>query len=363
MSTRSVPVVYRQRLKRLRATFDANAVDAMLVHCAPDQYYLTGAVLEDSAVLVTPRAVVIVTDSRFDEQAALQAPWARRVIRTGKLAEAVGQTVTAIKAVRNLGLQGEHVPVSSYQDQARHMQPVRGRPLVGLVSRLRLCKDDHEVGLIERAVAAAESAYLGTVKAVKPGMTESEVSAELIYRMQRAGASGPSFEPIVAAGPRASLPHARADARVKVRADQPILFDWGAKVGGYCSDLTRMFYLRRIPPNIREIHAVVLEAQLAGIAAVAPGRRCGDVDEAARKIIAAAGYGKRFGHGLGHGLGLDVHELPRLGPGREELLEPGMVVTVEPGIYLPGVGGVRIEDDVLVTRTGSRVLTSLPKEI
>ncbi len=358
------PEPYARRIRRLRKLLDERNLDALLVTYAPDQFYLTGAVLEDSAVLVAGRTVVVLTDSRFDEQVDQQAPWARKELRSGGkgLADLAGQVVGELASVQTLGVQGEHMGVSAFRKLRPKVRPAKVQPAGGLVTELRIRKDAGEVRQIERAVAAAESAYLELLKIIQPGMTELDLSAELVYRMCRAGASGPSFEPICAVGARGSLPHARPNA-TKVKASQPLLFDWGAKVGGYCSDMTRMHYLGRVPAKVREIHEIVLEAQVAACEAVAPGRKCSEVDAVARDIIAAAGYGDRFGHGLGHGIGLDIHEAPRLAPSDNRLLEPGMVVTVEPGIYLPGVGGVRIEDDVLVTENGGRVLTGLPKGI
>ncbi|MEK7732384.1 MAG: M24 family metallopeptidase, partial [Planctomycetota bacterium] len=197
---------------------------------------------------------------------------------------------------------------------------------------------------------------------IRVGQTELEMAARLEYEMKRRGASSPAFPTICAEGPNAAVPHAHPGLR-KVKRDRAILFDWGARVGRYCSDLTRVVFVGSIPPKLGEVYRIVLEAQLAGIAAVKPGRRMCDVDAAARKIIADAGYGDAFTHGLGHGLGLDVHEPPSLSFRSKEELEPGMIVTVEPGIYLPGVGGVRIEDDILVTPTGGRILTKLDKTL
>jgi len=194
------------------------------------------------------------------------------------------------------------------------------------------------------------------------GRSEREVAAELEYRMRLHGAERTSFETIVAAGAHAALPHYRAGS-TRIRAGQAVLIDWGAVVDGYCSDLTRVVFTGRIRPPIASVYEIVLRAQAAGIAAVAPGATCQSADAAARAVIDRAGYGKAFGHGLGHGLGLQVHERPHVARGVDRKLQAGMVVTVEPGIYLPGVGGVRIEDDVLVTPGGRRRLTTLPRDI
>jgi Xaa-Pro aminopeptidase len=197
---------------------------------------------------------------------------------------------------------------------------------------------------------------------IRVGQTELEMAARLEYEMKRRGASAPSFPTICAEGPNAALPHACPGQR-KVKRGSAILLDWGACVGGYCSDLTRMIFVDTIPRKIREIYGIVLEAQLRAISAIRPGERMCDVDAVARDHITEAGFGKEFNHGLGHGLGMEVHEAPSLSWRSKEKLEAGMIVTVEPGIYLPGVGGVRIEDEILVTPTGRRVLSRLSKTL
>ncbi|MDD4891233.1 MAG: aminopeptidase P family protein [Phycisphaerae bacterium] len=354
-----IPATYAARLRSLRRRLDAAGADVLLVTYAPDQFYLTGAVLEDSVVLVTSRKVIVLTDSRFDEQVALQAPWADKALRDDSLPDAIIRTAADLR-VRRIGLD-EYMLVGQYDLLKAKAGKLRLKITRGLVASLRVAKNDAEVATIVKAIRVAEQAYLATAKTVKPGLREQEVAAELEYQMRLAGASGSAFEPIVATAARSSLPHARA-GETRIRAGQPLLFDWGARVDGYCSDLTRVLTVgAKLPPKIAQIYPIVLEAQLAGIAAIRPGAKCRDVDGAARKIITDAGFGPQFGHGLGHGIGLDVHERPRLGAKSGDVLKPGMIVTVEPGIYLPGVGGVRIEDDVLVTKTSHRVLSRLPK--
>lgn len=358
-----IPVPYRDRVRSLRRLLDDRRVDALLVTYAPDQFYLTGAVLEDSAVLVTRSAVHIATDSRFDEQVAMQAGWAEKSLRTDSLTDAVLR-VAGDHKVRRLGLD-EHTPLGLFDTlNSKASRRLRLRPTRGLVGSLRVVKSHDELAAIRRAIRAAETGFRKTLPAIKPGLRERDVAAELEYQMRRAGAAGSAFEPIVAVGPRASLPHARA-GETKLRPGQPVLIDWGARVDGYNSDLTRVVRVGDVewPAELRKIFPIVRRAQLAGIAAVRPGAACRDVDKAARDIIDAAGFGPQFGHGLGHGLGLDVHEGPRVSSKSTDVLRPGMVVTVEPGIYLPGIGGVRIEDDVLVTKTGHEVLTHLSRGV
>jgi Xaa-Pro aminopeptidase len=362
MPSKTIPATYRRRLAALRKRIDEAGVDGLLVSYPADQFYLTGAVLEDSAVLVATgsRRVVIVTDSRFDEQVAQQSPWVSKLLRTESLVGAIVETAADLHIAR-LGMD-EHMSLGQFDMLSKkvgtgkpHLKMTRGLVLTG-----RAIKDDDEIATIIKAIRVAERGYLATLPMIQPGVAEQDVAAELEYQMRKAGGAGVAFEPIVASGKRGSLPHARASS-VKVRANQPLLIDWGARVGGYCSDLTRVRRIGTIPPAIREIYPIVAEAQLAGIAAIKPGVTGRVVDRAAREIIEKAGFGPQFGHGLGHGVGLDVHEQPAFSSRSEDVLKPGMVITVEPGIYLPGVGGVRIEDDVLVTETGNRVLSKLPK--
>ena len=234
-------------------------------------------------------------------------------------------------------------------------------PLNDVMVNLRKVKDNHEIQIIRQSIEIAESAYKAIRRQLKIGQTENQLAGRLIFEMRSRGASGTSFPPIIAAGSTSSLPHYRPADR-PVKKNQPLLFDWGAVYKGYCSDLTRTLLIGKVSPRMKKIYEVTLEAQLTAISFLRPGATTRQADAAGRKVIEKAGFGKYFGHGLGHGLGRDIHELPymRKTAGDEELT-PGMVVTVEPGIYLPGEGGVRIEDDVLITATGREVLSSLEK--
>jgi Xaa-Pro aminopeptidase len=235
-------------------------------------------------------------------------------------------------------------------------------PSQGWVEELRMIKDRDEIARTRVASDQARRAFEVVRASLKPDMTEFEVANELEYQARRFGAKGLSFPAIVATGSRSALPHARPTDKKLSEADFTLI-DWGVNESLYMSDLTRMVVTGKISPKLRKVYGVVLKSQLAGIAAIRPGATCEDVDHAARSIIAKAGFGKQFGHGLGHGTGLEIHEAPRLAQGQSTVLAPGMIVTVEPGIYFPGWGGVRIEDDVLVTRDGHEVLTSVPKEL
>jgi Xaa-Pro aminopeptidase len=232
----------------------------------------------------------------------------------------------------------------------------------GLVEGLRMVKDKGEVARIREAAKLARRGFEVIRAGLRGEQSECDVAAELEYRLRGFGAKGCSFPSIVAAGARSALPHARP-TRQLIGGSEFVLIDWGANEGLYVSDLTRLLVTGRISPKLQKVYGVVLKAQLAAIEAIRPGVSCEHIDGVARRVIERAGFGAAFGHGLGHGIGLEVHEGPRLSRHQPVLLRPGMVVTVEPGIYLPGWGGVRIEDDVLVTRGGHEVLTDVPKSL
>jgi Xaa-Pro aminopeptidase len=334
---------------------------ALLVTNRADQYYLTGFDGEDGAALITPRDVHIMTDARFDETLQRQAPWARKHDRKNGLPEIVARCCRSARVCK-VAVQGEHIAVNTlaaFRRSAGSIRFVLGPPIV---AGLRLVKDRTELRHIRQAVAIAEAAFKALRRNIRVGMTEIEVAARLEFEMKNRGSQNPSFRTIVAEGPNAALPHAEPGSR-RIKAGSAILVDWGATSHYYCSDLTRMIFVGTIPPRLKCVYQIVLEAQERAIAAIRPGVKARDIDHIARDHITGQGYGKQFGHGLGHGIGLDIHEAPRVRRSVDDVLEPGMVVTVEPGIYLPRVGGIRIEDDVLITARGHEVLTSLNKSI
>jgi Xaa-Pro aminopeptidase len=286
------------------------------------------------------------------------------VIRKKGMAQTIKKTLQG-RNVRRLGVQGGHLTAATVEAFTKVLGERRVKTLTNIVAPLRVSKDDSEVRLIRKAASIAQKAFLRlTARGPKAfvGRSEREVSAELEYLMRLEGADAAAFETILAAGPHACDCHYKPDS-TKIRAGQSVLIDWGARVGGYCSDLTRTIFTGKIPPQIGEIYDIVRDAQTAGINALRAGALLKTPDAAARKVIVDAGYGDKFVHGLGHGLGREVHEAPGLGgkgPGR---LRSGMVVTVEPGIYLPGIGGVRIEDDILVTADRPKRLSTLTTDI
>ncbi len=339
-------------------------IDGLLITHPADLAYLSGFTGDDSIGVMTARSLVLVTDFRFTEQAAIEAPWMRVIARKGKMAEAVAKALSASR-VRRVGFEANFCTYGTIEAIRRALAGMKlDIELVSLNDALvnvRKTKQPSEVETIRSAGRCAQEAFLAVKRSLKSGQTENDLAAKLVYEMGKRGASGASFPPIVASGPSSSLPHYRP-ANLAIKNNALLLIDWGAHYNGYCSDLTRTLIVGKVSRKLREIYNVTLEAQLAAIDKIRAGVTNRAVDKAARDVITRAGYGKFFGHGLGHGIGRDIHESPRVSHlADEEPLGPGMVITVEPGIYLAGEGGVRIEDDVVVTERGCEMLTSLDK--
>ncbi len=358
---------YAARLGRLRALVGESGASHLLVSNPKDVGYLTGFHGVDS-YLILPAAAsqrpVIISDFRYQEELEPVKPLADVFIRKGPMTDAVAEVAFSI-GISRLATQAEHLTIDLRAAVAKHLGDNRLADTTGLVATLRVIKDDSEVALIVRAARVQEAALKAVLPKLKPGLTELEVAARIEFEMKSRGSSEPGFQTIVAAGATGALPHYRPQARTLAKG-KSVLIDWGAVCGGYHTDMTRVFAFGKggWPPKIAEIYRIVLDAQQMAAAALAPGKGTFAIDKIARDHITATGYGEFYGHGLGHGLGLDGHEDPRLThmlvPSE---LRPGMVVTVEPGIYLPGIGGVRIEDDYLITDSGARKLTSMPKDM
>jgi Xaa-Pro aminopeptidase len=351
------------RRKKLRELIHAAKADALLVTNFINVTYLTGFTGDDSYLLVTLDGETLITDPRYTTQLEEECPGLSLEIREPgvKMLTAAAKVLESAK-IAKLGIEGNSATVSLEQSLAKALPKIELVVTENLVEQLRILKDKSEIDATRVACAQAKRAFDVVRASVTTNMTELEVAAELEYQARRFGAKSLSFPAIVAVGPRAALPHARPTQK-KLSESDFTLIDWGVNSGLYMSDLTRVIVTGKISPKLRKIYGVVLKAQLAAIDAIEPGKTCEQVDAVARKIITRAGFGKAFGHGLGHGTGLEIHEAPRLAVGQKTKLEPGMIVTVEPGIYVPGWGGVRIEDDVLVTRTGHEVLTDVPKQL
>lgn len=354
---------YATRLKKLRQLLKKERLPAMLVTKSVNVTYLSGFTGDDSYLLVTADEAIILSDARFDEQLEEECPGFDREIRLPgtSLLDLVERRVKPLR-LDHLVIESDWVSVDLYQRLDAVLPETTLAARCGLVEQLRLIKDAEELKRIRASVEIAQRTMQVIRATLRPKQTEAEVAAEIEYWIRQFGGSGCSFPSIVAVGSRAALPHAVPTDR-RMEEDEFVLVDWGAKYRGYASDLTRILVTGRISPKLERVYGVVLSAQEHAIKAIRPGAKMCDIDAAARNVIADAGYGKNFGHGLGHGIGLEIHELPRMAVNIDEPLQAGMVVTVEPGIYLPGWGGVRIEDDVLVTADGFEVLSSHPKDL
>lgn len=356
-----------ERLTRLRQSLAASGLDALLVSALPNIRYLTGFSGSNALVVVTPSACLLLTDFRYATQVKHEvAEGVRTIIESASLWGRLWTELQSLPGTKVLAFETAHV---THQDAARFLDAASDgsrwlwRPAVNLVEVLRESKDEDEIGRIREAVRIAESALAATLPQVHAGMTELEVAGRLEHELRSAGSEGFPFETIIASGARSALPHARASRQTIARGDL-LLFDFGAIHAGYCSDITRTFVVGA-PPTARqvEIHMAVREANGSASALVRAGMRGRDADALARDYIDRLGFGAAFGHSLGHGIGLEIHEAPRLAKSAESPLPAGAVVTIEPGIYLEGWGGVRIEDDVLLGSEGPEVLTSFTREL
>jgi len=350
-----------RRLAALRRLLRRRELDGLLVTGVHNVGYLTGFTGEDSAALFTADEAFFLTDGRYTEQASRETRGLAILQRRRGLMELAGRTAARL-GLRRLGFEPDRLTVQQHTDLGRRARGVELVPQRGVIEEMRQVKEAGEIRVILKAIRIAEEAFGSIRAAIRPGRTERELAHMLDAAMVRLGADGAAFPTIVAAGERTSLPHARPTTRA-IRSGDAVLFDWGARFECYTSDLTRTVFVDRISPFFEALYRVVLDAQRRALRSVRPGRTADRIDQAARDCIKAARHGKHFGHGLGHGTGREVHELPVLNARSKAVLRPRMVFTVEPGVYLPGRGGVRIEDDVLVTRDGCRVLTTTPKSL
>jgi Xaa-Pro aminopeptidase len=348
------------RADRLGALLAERDLDALLVTDLVDLRWLTGFTGTNGACVLTPDARLFLTDFRYVEQAAEQVD-GFEIVRAGR--DLLGELAGRLPRGR-AGFDDAHVTVKAHE-RMRHKSGT-GVELIaagGLVERLREVKDADELERIAAAAELATAAFERTIARGVAGRTERAVALDLEHEMRIAGAEDPSFRSIVAHGAHGALPHAEPRDEVEIPAGVLVTIDWGARLDGYCSDCTRTVATGPVGDREREAYELVLGAQEAALAAVEPGAACAAVDAVAREIIERAGHGERFGHGLGHGVGLEVHEGPRLAKGADGELRGGNVVTVEPGVYLPGELGVRIEDLAVVEDDGPRVLTSFTKAL
>ncbi|MDG2103119.1 MAG: Xaa-Pro peptidase family protein [Pirellulaceae bacterium] len=359
-----MPVNYAKRRRSFRKLCKAAGADSALVTNETNVRYLTGFTGDSSFLWFDDKQEWLLTDSRYTVQLSQECPDLELISRDSKIniwqlaARTLGKAGT-----KKLALETHHLTKQNYDQLVDALPQVTPVPTSGLVEQLRAIKDKSELATIKKAIAIAERSFAVIRSQLTEQQTEIQIAHNLEHQIRAFGGSRCAFDPIVGVGKNGALPHGRPSADSRIGDAPFVLIDWGAQYDGYASDLTRILVTARISPKLRKVYNLVLQAQLAAIGQIRDGAKLADVDRAARKTIEDGGFGKRFGHGLGHGFGLQIHESPFLTPTATGVLKTGMVITIEPGIYLPTWGGVRIEDDVLVTEDGFEVLTSAPKEI
>ena len=351
------------RLTRLAEALAEKNLDGLLITSLPNIRYLTGFSGSSALLFVTMRETLLITDFRYKTQVAEEVgDLARVVIEAQSLWTGLWHLLPQVGGIHVIGFESAHIHHRDFERLLEAGGRWLWRPAVELVESLRERKDPDEVALIRQAALIATTALGEALPRIAPGMTELQVAGLLEKSLRDAGSEDFPFSTIVASGPRSALPHARCTAR-EIERDDLLLMDFGAMYRGYCADVTRTVVVGRSDERQREVYEIVQTANATASGAVRAGMRGRDADALARSYIERRGHGDAFGHSLGHGLGLEVHEAPRLAKTADAVLAPGSVVTIEPGIYLPGWGGVRIEDDVYLTADGVEVLTHFPREL
>jgi len=353
---------FQLRRRALTALLSDKKLDCVLITSPANWYYLTGFTGDAGALLVSRKGTTLITDGRFMVQGREETSGVRILQQKHSLFELVGQFLME-SGLRRIGFDAAQLTVA----QVQTLRKAGGKklywlPASGLAESLRMKKDASELAQMRGAAALAGKIMEFAIGLLKPGVQEKEVAAEVEYEIRKRGASGPSFETIVAFGERSALPHARATGK-GLGKNELVVLDLGVILGHYCSDMTRTVFVGRAPKRIRGWYRAVLEAQTAAIAAAREGVACGDVDAAARQVLTGHKLGRFFIHSTGHGLGLEVHEDPRIARGQKKPLEPGNVITIEPGVYVEGIGGIRIEDDVAIHAGSTEVMTRVPRDL
>ena len=352
------------RLENLRQKLEEKELDAILISTPENRRHISGFTGSAGYLVVSRDSAVLATDFRYTEQARNQAP-DFQVVKVGSDWSWFLETLKEHR-LKKVAFESHQMTVATYRQITESLQdlPSANKPALvattGIVEALRTIKDREELALLQKAIDVADTAMESIAPTIQSGETEREVAWRMEKAMREVGADSLSFDTIVAAGPNGAMPHHRPSDRA-IAPGEPIVIDMGAKVGGYCSDISRTVCVGEPDETFRKIYDIVLGAQLTAIATVRVGMNGGDADDLSRAVIAEAGYGDNFGHSLGHGLGLFIHEYPRVGPKSDHALEEGVVFTVEPGIYLSGWGGVRIEDVVRLEKDGARVLSKAAK--
>ena len=357
---------FRSRQDKLREHLATTRFDGLLISHLPNIRYLCGFTGSAGLLLVESSGSVFFTDVRYDTQAHEEVKAAKVIIARKAALAAVADFLSRRRKRsrgRTLAIESEHCTVSE-KKRLTGLVPagVRLKDGASIVERFRMVKDEVEIGLIRNAVKLGAEIFERAVEVLRPGVKEVEVAAQMEFAARRSGADGMSFDTIIASGARSALPHGRASTQ-SIRPGAFVVCDFGVILSGYCSDQTRTVWVGSAPVKARRSYEAVREAQQAAIEAVRPGIAVGEVDAAARKALRKAGLGRHFTHSTGHGVGLEIHESPRVATGQREVLQPGMVITIEPGVYFPGKWGVRIEDMVVVTAGGCEVLTPTSKDL
>src|ERR1700722_2026433 len=354
--------IFKIRRKALSLLISGAKLDALVVTHPANWYYLAGFTGESGVLIVTQDAAALITDGRFTTQVRQETVGVRLIEQRGSLLESTGRFLRK-KGIQRAGFDPAQTSVAQLSLLRKASGPgTKWISSPGLVGTLRARKEPSELARMRQAALLAGDVLTSAIKLLKPGVMENEIAAEIEYQMRKGGASGPAFKTIVAFGERSALPHARPTAK-RLRKNELVVLDLGAILAHYCSDITRTVYVGRAPARVKQWYRAVLEAQIAAMASVRAGVSCGDVDAAARQVLAGYKPDRRFTHSTGHGLGLEGHEDPRMARGQRARLEPGFVVTIEPGVYMAGVGGIRIEDDVAVHAGNTEVLTRIPRDL
>lgn len=353
-------MVTMDKLTKLRTSLEENNLDALLITSPINRRYVASFTGTAGVVLITQHDALFITDFRYIEQATEQAKGFKIIEHKQAIHEEISEQLTTLN-IKRLGFEKDHTTFGTYEQykETFHAELV---PVSGIVEELRLIKTDDELKIIKRAAEIADAAFEHIQGYIKPGAKEIDISNELEFFMRRQGATSSSFDTIVASGHRSALPHGVASDK-EIQSGELVTMDYGALYNGYCSDTTRTVAVGDISDELHTIYQTVLEAQKRGVNGIKPGMTGKEADALTRDYITEKGYGKYFGHSTGHGLGLEVHEKPGLSHKSDIKLKPGMVVTVEPGIYIPDVGGCRIEDDIVITETGNERLTVADKEL
>ena len=356
-------VLSQDRVKQLREAMAPSGIDALALTHLPNIFYLSGFTGSNAILLILGDVFHLFTDGRYKIQAREEAPESRVHIVRSLLAEACGEFLRSRLPRKRLriGFEAASLTVAEWKRLKRAAgHGIEWKPTTELIEGIREVKTAEELEVMRRSAKLASEVISEAPDFVRPGVMELEVAAEIDYRLRRKGASGPSFDTIVASGPRSALPHARPTEK-RLQKNELVVLDLGAILRHYCSDLTRTVFLGRAPARIRRWYKAVQQAQEAAHDALRAGVTAGSVDRAARRILNRHGLGSYFVHGTGHGLGIEIHERPRVGRSQKQEIRAGNVVTLEPGIYVEGVGGIRLEDEVAVRARGTEVLTSAPR--